>query len=127
MRGLSTLVAGLLLSIVLAGVGVVVLNYVRSAGSRVVDASGGGPPGVLAYMVEYNSTHYLITIYNYGSTARENARIVGSDGGVYSLGVLAPGRGPAALLAPKTCSGGRCNYFYVDSRGQLIVKVVRSG
>jgi len=126
-RGLSTLVAGLLLSIVLAGVGVVVLNYVRSAGSRVVDAGSGNPPGVLAYMVEYNSTHYLITIYNYGSTTRENARIVGSDGGVYSLGALAPGRGPASLLVPKTCGGGQCNYFYVDSRGQLIVKVIRSG
>ena len=126
MRGLSTLVAGLLLSIVLAGVGVVVLNYVRSTGSRVVDAGSGSPPGVLAYMVEYNSTHYLITIYNYGSTAREDARIVGSDGGVYSLGALAPGRGPVSLLVPKTCSGGQCSYFYVDSRGQLIVKVVRS-
>jgi hypothetical protein len=124
---LSTLVAGLLLSIVLAGVGVVVLNYVRSAGSRVVDAGSGSPPGVLAYMVEYNSTHYLITIYNYGSTTRENARIVGSDGGVYSLGALAPGRGPVSLLVPRTCGEGLCTYFYVDSRGQLIVKVVRSG
>jgi len=53
--------------------------------------------------------------------------LLAATAGVYSLGALAPGRGPVSLLVPRTCGGGQCAYFYVDSRGQLIVKVVRSG
>lgn len=122
MRGASNLVAGLLLAIVTISVGAVVLWRLRESGALVEEPR---VTTVTAFAVRYNATHYMLVIYNYGYVAREGARVVRSDGYVYSIGTIPPRSSPITLYVPVYCGGSECTYIYVDSSGAMPVGVVK--
>jgi hypothetical protein len=111
-RGVSNLVAGLLLAIVTISVGAVVLWRLRESG-----ALGEEPRAttVTAFAVRYNATHYMLVVYNYGYVAREGAKVVRSDGHVYNIGTIPPRSSPITLYVPIYCGGSECTYTYIDS------------
>jgi hypothetical protein len=112
-RGVSNLVAGLLLAIITASIAAVVLWRLRESGAL------GEEPKVVAtvtaFAVRYNATHYMLVVYNYGYAAREGAKIVRSDGYVYSIDTIPPRSSPIILYVPVYCGGSECTYMYVDS------------
>jgi hypothetical protein len=117
-RGVSNLVVGLLLAIITISVGAVVLWRLRESGAL------GEEPRVVAtvtaFAVRYNATHYMLVVYNHGYVAREGAKVVRSDGYVYSIGTIPPRSSPIILYVPVYCGGSECTYTYVDSSGRGI-------
>ena len=122
-KSVSNLVVGLLLAIITISVGAVVLLRLRGSMPLGVEFT---TPTVTVFAVRYNATHYMLVIYNYGYTARENAKIARSDGYVYNIGTIPPRSSPITLHVPVYCGGFECTYTYVDSseRG-VIVGVVK--
>jgi len=117
LKGISNLAVGLLLAIVVASVSAIVLWRIRENSSLVVESTSA--PTITVFAVKYNTTHYMLVVYNYGYTPRENARIVRSDGYVYTLATLPPRSSPLVLYVPVKCGGVECTYTYIDasSRG----------
>jgi len=124
-RGISNLAIGLILAIVVAGVGAFALWRIRQGESQLLGESISAPT-VTVFAVKYNTTHYMLVVYNYGYTVREDVKIVRSDGYVYKLSTIPPRSSPLVLYVPVNCSGVECTYTYIDSSGRgILVGVIK--
>ncbi len=123
MKGLSSLVTGLALAVLLLAAAGTVTYYLRSQEEWVASSTKFSAPSVSAYAFK-NSTSYTVVIYNYGSEPRENAKVsyYALDGSIehYNLLRVDPGECIVAELPGRPLA-------YIDGGGAVFIRVVNEG
>ena len=120
MNGLSSLVTGLALTVLLLATAGAVTYYLHSQGERVAGGIKLSAPSISAYGFR-NSTGYVVILYNYGSEPRENAKAsyYSNDGSIEyrDVGRIDPGACVVIVLPGKPLA-------YIDGGGTVFIKVV---